>query len=186
MTKKKKLQKNYKKIPQFTFLEIPRARRVHQSFLSTPYSSLICFGSCLWYLTLQPILNRVPFPDLVLLNGPGSAVPIALSTFLPRVSELSWMDLTYFTIATRNRSTDDGMLCLHQIITLRPTPRLVYVESLARVKSLSLSGLMLLPLMDVFIVQWDGLAERLRSRKVYQVLDRWGFLPPLTLDGWMV
>jgi beta-1,4-N-acetylglucosaminyltransferase len=36
----------------------------------------------------------------------------------------------------------------------------VYVESFARVKTLSLSGKLLYPFVDRFIVQWPGLKEK--------------------------
>ncbi|EGG08132.1 family 1 glycosyltransferase, partial [Melampsora larici-populina 98AG31] len=120
-TKALELEANKSK-GDFSFLEIPRARRVHQSFFTTPWSTVVSLIYCLWYITLSR-----PYPDLVLLNGPGSSVPIALAAFLPRI--------------------------LH----LRASPRLIYVESLARVQRLSLSGTILLPFMDVFIVQWDRL-----------------------------
>ncbi|KAI9507433.1 glycosyltransferase family 1 protein [Russula earlei] len=38
-----------------------------------------------------------------------------------------------------------------------PSPRLVYVESFARVRTLSLSGKLLRPIVDRFIVQWPDL-----------------------------
>lgn len=38
--------------------------------------------------------------------------------------------------------------------------RIVFIESLCRVKSLSLTGLILYRLVDDFFVQWDGLKER--------------------------
>jgi len=38
-----------------------------------------------------------------------------------------------------------------------PTPKLIYIESFARVKSLSLSGKLLRPIVDKFLVQWPDL-----------------------------
>lgn len=40
-----------------------------------------------------------------------------------------------------------------------PTPRIIYVESFARVKRLSLSGRLLKPFVDRFIVQWQELLQ---------------------------
>ena len=40
--------------------------------------------------------------------------------------------------------------------------RLVYVESVTRTESLSLSGRLVYPLADRFFVQWPGVAERFR------------------------
>lgn len=35
-----------------------------------------------------------------------------------------------------------------------PSPRLIYVESFARIRTLSLTGKLLRPLVDRFVVQW--------------------------------
>ncbi|KZT72074.1 glycosyltransferase family 1 protein, partial [Daedalea quercina L-15889] len=53
---------------------------------------------------------------------------------------------------------------LNRILGL-PSPRLVYVESFARVRSLSLSGKLLRPFVDRFIVQWPGLLGPSRRGK---------------------
>ena len=39
-------------------------------------------------------------------------------------------------------------------------PKIVFVESFCRVEKLSLSGMLLYPIVDKFIVQWDDLARR--------------------------
>jgi beta-1,4-N-acetylglucosaminyltransferase len=39
-------------------------------------------------------------------------------------------------------------------------PVLVFAESFCRVSSLSLSGKLLYPIVDKFVVQWPGLADR--------------------------
>jgi beta-1,4-N-acetylglucosaminyltransferase len=44
--------------------------------------------------------------------------------------------------------------------------RLVYVESLTRTSSLSLSGKIIYPLADEFFVQWKGATKRRRARYV--------------------
>jgi beta-1,4-N-acetylglucosaminyltransferase len=75
-------------IVQFEILRIPRARRVHQSYLTSPFTTLYSLVYCLWYITLRPLLSmggQKVFADLILLNGPGSCVPIVLSAFLPKV-----------------------------------------------------------------------------------------------------
>lgn len=48
--------------------------------------------------------------------------------------------------------------------------RLIYVESLARVNRLSLSGLILLPFCDRFLVQWPQLAERYPRAEYHGIL----------------
>ena len=47
---------------------VPRARRVGQSWLSTPWDCLRCLGGCVH------VFVRGGVPDVVLCNGPGSAV----------------------------------------------------------------------------------------------------------------
>jgi beta-1,4-N-acetylglucosaminyltransferase len=72
-------------LSKWTAFEIPRARRVHQSFLTAPFTTLRSFAVCLRLVTLPCILLKRDCPDIVLLNGPGSCVPIAIAAFLPRV-----------------------------------------------------------------------------------------------------
>ena len=52
----------------YDILEIPRARLVGQSWLSTPWTCAACLVGCVRAFT------RVGLPDLVVCNGPGSAV----------------------------------------------------------------------------------------------------------------
>lgn len=46
-----------------------------------------------------------------------------------------------------------------QVLSLH-SPQLIYIESLARVKNLSLSGKILRLFVDRFFVQWPGLADQ--------------------------
>ncbi|CAN6625072.1 hypothetical protein TRVA0_010S01068 [Trichomonascus vanleenenianus] len=48
--------------------------------------------------------------------------------------------------------------------------RIVFVESLARVHNLSLSGMILLPIADRFIVQWPTVAAKYRRAEYYGLL----------------
>lgn len=89
--------------------------------------------------TLQSILGCFTLlmhagPDLILANGPGTCVPVCLVAFLYKV----------FYINSR---------C-----------KIAFIESYCRVKSLSLSGWILLYLTDIFVVQWPALSKV--SRKV--------------------
>lgn len=89
--------------------------------------------------TLQSILGCITLlmhagPDLILANGPGTCVPVCLVAFLYKV----------FYINSR---------C-----------KIAFIESYCRVKSLSLSGWILLYLTDIFVVQWPALSKV--SRKV--------------------
>jgi beta-1,4-N-acetylglucosaminyltransferase len=83
--------------------------------------------------TFTPLLSPSP-PALILTNGPGTGVLVVLAAFL----------LRFFDV----RGVESHGLC-----------RCVYVESFARVRSLSLSGRLLLRLgvVDRFVVQWEAL-----------------------------
>lgn len=70
-------------------------------------------------------------PDIILTNGPGTGVIITLASLILRFFDLS--------------ETKGGK------------SRIVYVESLARCKKLSLSGKILLKVVDRFLVQWPEL-----------------------------
>ncbi|KAI9676777.1 MAG: UDP-N-acetylglucosamine transferase subunit [Trizodia sp. TS-e1964] len=102
---------------------VPRARRIHQPLYTTPVSAFKCLASCLSILYTNP-------PDLIMTNGPGTAVCVILAALI----------LRFFAV----RGTRGKM-------------RTIYVESWARVRRLSLSGRLLLPVVDRFLVQWEAL-----------------------------
>ncbi|KAJ9052875.1 UDP-N-acetylglucosamine transferase subunit [Entomophthora muscae] len=77
------------------------------------------------------LVNEVP--DLVIANGPGSCVPVFLASRILR-------RLPFVCIPNK-------------------ALRLMYIESLARVKQLSLTGRILYPISDFFIVQWPNLLK---------------------------
>ena len=131
----------------YDIVTVRRARRVHQTLLTTPWSTLQCLWDCSRVLQgthpQQP--RRHGYPDLILTNGPGTGVCVVLASIV--------------------------LLCLGLSGPLEPKPdtagaqqqkpyhhsgqmRTIYVESWARVKTLSLSGTILLPLADRFLVQW--------------------------------
>ncbi|GAA5861259.1 hypothetical protein JCM3774_002244 [Rhodotorula dairenensis] len=121
---------------EFRLLRIPRARRVHQSYLTSPFTTLYSLASCLWHIAIAPVWSNAPkkvFADLVLLNGPGSCVPITVAAFIPRLIGA-------------------------------PSASLVYIESLARTRRLSLSARLVRPLVDRFFVQWETLRDELVQR----------------------
>ncbi|VDB95282.1 unnamed protein product [Peniophora sp. CBMAI 1063] len=105
-------------------LTIPRARRVHQSLLTTPFSASKTLLGSLLYMTVPALRRRFQdVPEVLLLNGPGTCFVLCVAALINRMLGL-------------------------------PSPRIIYVESFARVKSLSLSGKLLRPIVDSFIVQW--------------------------------
>lgn len=132
----------------YTVVTIPRARRVHQSYLTAPFSTLHCFWVCLLVLLgrhpdQRPLPSQYPsvYPDIIISNGPAVAVCMILAAKFIR----------FFIFCFRWVS---GQASKPEISRLRT----VYVESWARVRTLSTSGRILLPIADKFLVQWQPLA----------------------------
>ncbi|KAF2256356.1 glycosyltransferase family 1 protein [Trematosphaeria pertusa] len=123
---------------------VPRARHIYQSILTTPVSSLwTLWKSFPPLLAAPPLLPdqspQTPYeaaaqdlPDLILTNGPATGVIIVLGSLI----------LRFFNLRGANS---------------RGKCKTVYVESFARVKTLSLSGKLLLRVVDRFVVQWEAL-----------------------------
>ena len=105
----------------FAVARIPRSREVGQSWTSTVVSTA---RACLYCLVL---VGRTR-PGLVLVNGPGTCLPVLWSHFFWRVV---------------------GVLPLRS--------RAVFVETVARVKKPSLTGRLARPLVDLYFVQWEDL-----------------------------
>ncbi|KAM0789001.1 hypothetical protein ACM66B_003069 [Microbotryomycetes sp. NB124-2] len=123
----------------FEVFDIPRARQVHQSYLTSIFTTLWSLVVCLWLISIRPMLvarHERPrrFADVMLLNGPGSCVPIVVAAFLPRVFGL-------------------------------PATKLVYIESFARTKKLSMSAKLVRPFVDRFFVQWETLRQSLVGKE---------------------
>ncbi|KLJ12778.1 hypothetical protein EMPG_12228 [Blastomyces silverae] len=164
----------------YTIITVPRARRVHQSFLTAPISTLHCLWVCICVLrgkhrdpkstngdepppsvstsaatsspssTGPPSTN--PYPNIILTNGPATAVCVILAAKILRaITSISTLPPFIFF---QNQSPQP----------LQPSSghrerylRTIFIESWARVTTLSLSGKIVLPLVDRFLVQWDGL-----------------------------
>ncbi|KAI9793506.1 MAG: UDP-N-acetylglucosamine transferase subunit [Peltula sp. TS41687] len=128
----------------FDIQVVPRARKIHQPLSTTPISAVRCLISCFSILrrssptattTAADVARGTSttlhtYPDLVMTNGPGTAVCVVLACLM-----LRFLDV---------RGTKGKM-------------RTIYVESWARVKSLSLSGKILIGVVDRFLVQWESL-----------------------------
>ncbi|KAL0211421.1 hypothetical protein P9112_009719 [Eukaryota sp. TZLM1-RC] len=108
-------------IPEFSTSPvsyITRSRKVHQSFLTAiPSSILSLFDSFVLVFKFRP--------NLLIVNGPGSCVPLVFATFALKF--------------------------------LGHRTRIVYIESVCRVYSLSLSAKCVFPFVDDLIVQWKDL-----------------------------
>lgn len=115
-----------------TFLTIPRARNVGQSYFTSIFTTIYSFLACL------PLMFRKP--QLLLVNGPGVCVPVVISVFIGNVLGISYTSI-------------------------------VYVESMCRVETLSLTGKIIYPLCDLFFVSWPQL---LALKKRAKLLDPFG------------
>ena len=122
---------------------VPRARRVHQRLTTTPFTVLRCLWVCLRTLGEPPLQGlgteaqrmRSPYPDLVIANGPATATVLIFASLLLR---FTYMPGTATTL------------------------RCIYVESWARVRTLSLSAKLLLMTgaCERVLVQWRALEKR--------------------------
>ena len=102
--------------------EIPRAREVGQNWFTSLFYTIYAF------MKILPLVLNLQ-PQLLLVNGPGTCVPVVLATWL--------FSLLRF---------------------IQPRTKIVFVESICRVKSLSLSARLIWYFVDSVIVQWPELA----------------------------
>ncbi|KAI9754283.1 MAG: UDP-N-acetylglucosamine transferase subunit [Lichina confinis] len=133
---------------------VPRARKIHQSLLTTPVSATWCLIACfraLYAPAGSPASRGSPasagspastlqYPDLILTNGPGTAVCVVYASVMLRY------------VGARGSY---GKM------------RTIYVESWARVTALSLSGRLLLRVVDRFFVQWEEALKGAAGRAEY-------------------
>nr|ACO11198.1 UDP-N-acetylglucosamine transferase subunit ALG14 homolog [Caligus rogercresseyi] len=110
--------------PSGTIFRIPRSRSVAQSYASSVLSTLVAFKASF------RLLLRVR-PELLLVNGPGTCLPLCL---------VGWI--------------------YKKIGFLSPRTKIVFVESVCRIETLSLTGRLLRPFVDVLLVQWPELAQK--------------------------
>jgi len=111
----------------YQVIRIPRSREVKQSWPSSVWTTGVAL---LFTLGLWKRLNRT---DLLLVNGPGTCVPLCLVAWI--INKLKRL--------TRISSH---------------ATKIVFVESIARVKTLSLTGKILVHFADHVLVQWPELA----------------------------
>ena len=119
---------------------VPRARVIHQPIYTTPFSAFRCLAGCIEALRAASKTSKAAtfqYPDVIIVNGPATAVMVIIASIILKFVGLApvW-----------------SMRC-------------IYVESFARVVSLSLSGKIILKLglSDIFIVQWEKLAQKLNT-----------------------
>jgi beta-1,4-N-acetylglucosaminyltransferase len=170
----------------YDIVEVHRARRVHQPLHTTVISSLQCLWDCIKLLRgIHPdsqaspknnTPNTTPYPDLILTNGPGTGVIVILASILllflgftgpsaslPRSKKVMKHASTLSSPSTASTSkTPLSIPTTTEDDTASKSGQMrsIYIESWARVKTLSLSGKLLKPLVDRFLVQWPQLVEK--------------------------
>ena len=120
---------------------LPRARRVHQSLLTAPLTCLLTAIHAINALTCEPVSRpltrygrQFKYPHVIVTNGPATGFIVCLVAHL----------LKLFYLVPQNRL------------------KMVYVESWARARSLSLTGRLFwwTGIADMFCVQHEELARR--------------------------
>lgn len=129
---------------------LPRAREVHQSYVTSVVTTARSFLSTL------ALLWEVR-PDLIIANGPGTCVPVIYASFFLRV--LSFL------------LPGGGLGGGGASWTFRRC-KLIFVESVCRVRTLSLSGRLAYPIVDLFVVHWPYLTEGYPLARVSDVFVR--------------
>lgn len=134
-------------------ITVHRAREIHQPLYTAPVSCLQCLWDCIQALrgTHRDLKSTpkgarsntgdavtTPHPDLILTNGPATAVVLILASLI----------LMFLGLAPINPGREKG-----------GAMRSIYIESWARVKTLSLSGKILRFFAGRFLVQWRGLED---------------------------
>lgn len=74
---------------EYRLHKIPRSRKVHQSYISSVFTTLYAIHYSI------PVVFLLK-PDLILCNGPGTCVPICFVSFLARVLHLSDNVIIFF------------------------------------------------------------------------------------------
>ncbi|QLL32189.1 hypothetical protein HG536_0C03570 [Torulaspora globosa] len=125
---------------RFEYYQFKKAREVNAGLLTSLASVLQTIIKSLAIIFKVSRAMRGK-PRLVLLNGPGTCCVIAAW-----FKVIEWLDL------------------------FQPCSNIVYVESLARITSLSLTGRILYWIADLFIVQWEELCLTHPRARYYGLL----------------
>lgn len=153
-------------LPPYDVITVQRARKVHQPLFTAPFSSLRCLWECVRVLNgSHPdiIQGATPVrgnPDLILTNGPATGVIVILASILLLFFGFGGTSTFSASEEHEDKHDDQGTVQSGQM-------RSIYIESWARVQTLSLSGRLLKPLVDRFIVQWPQLVEKEGKRVEY-------------------
>lgn len=115
---------------------VTRARKVHQSLWATPFTSLVSMYDILTVLLSPPLGTALEYPDLIFSNGPATGFFVGLAVHLLKIFYVVPEDRCFF----------------------------VYIESWARISTLSLTGKLFhyTGIADAFAVQHEEVATRYR------------------------
>ena len=69
----------------YHIITIPRARKVHQSIYSTPFSAFYSFLVACYHITFLSLRSGKPFSEVLLLNGPGTCLVLCIAVYVNRV-----------------------------------------------------------------------------------------------------
>lgn len=168
---------------------VRRARRVHQSLLTTPVSAVGCLVDCLGVLRGTHRREKKKhkqgqgqgqghreeveykseydchYPDLILTNGPGTGVIMVLASLLLLFVGLAPVRVNKHTSTSTSpspsTSTNTSIETNAEETETQEvgSMRSIYIESWARVKTLSLSGRILRFLAGRVLVQWRGVGD---------------------------
>ncbi|KUI63275.1 UDP-N-acetylglucosamine transferase subunit alg14 [Cytospora mali] len=136
-----------------TFI-VTRARKVHQSYLTSVYSSLRCGLDILAALTMipaqragKPNAAAFRFPHVIVTNGPGTGFIVGLMAHILKVLYLAPQDRL----------------------------KIVFVETWARTHSLGLTGKLFywLGITDLFVVQSETLSKTLGKPNIGNLNAAW-------------
>eukprot|EP00347_Sterkiella_histriomuscorum_P020197 403338725 len=78
-------------------------------------------------------------PDLIVTNGPGTAMPLCYARWI--MSKIFW---------------------------IKPKAKILFIESFCRVTSLSLTGKLLKPIANKFVIQWEELKKLNKNAILYK------------------
>ena len=127
------------------YFSIPRSREVKQSFITSILTTLYSFIFA-FFLVLREK------PDIIICNGPGTCLPICYCAFIFNV----WGAKFHFHICKiyHLQCNYNLSILIHSELTfhilrkilLRRSSKIIYVESIARVKSLSLTAKLIKPM----------------------------------------
>jgi beta-1,4-N-acetylglucosaminyltransferase len=113
--------------------DIPRSREVGQSYFSSIFTTCKAQWYCFW------LVGRLA-PDLILCNGPGTCLPICLAALFYNI-------ILPFTYPNKSKKQREKI-------------KIVFCESYCRVETLSLTGKLLYPIADLFVVHWPELHQK--------------------------